>query len=93
MLNLLIVFSAIFLILAFFEEKRTNSLLFCALSSFIGLGANRIAYVEDAGYYAYVPLAFVIVAIVYSVYIVYVVIVESQKKTWGDEVDEKMNVV
>lgn len=97
MVNEIIFFGAVFLsgifmvlgILGKNKEDYHDKLVFLSLSAFIGIGGVYLSYQELVPFYAYIPLSFTIVSIIYAIYVVYLII--SDKKDWGDEVDEGMN--
>lgn len=84
MFILIMLLSMVFMILLFFEEDNVKSIIFGALSAFLGFGAYALSYDGTNYKYAMVPLIFVVISILWSIYKVYMIIQEANKKNWGD---------
>lgn len=76
----------VFMILLFYEEDSIKSIIFGTLSVFLGFGAYAISYDGTNYQYAFIPLVFVIISLLWSIYKIYILIQESNKKDWGTEV-------
>ncbi len=79
--------SMIFMILLFYEEDQTKSLIFGSISVFLGIGAYRLSYDGTNYQYAFIPLAFIVISVVWSIYLIYGIIVENNKKDWGTDIE------
>ncbi len=92
MLIILIVLTALFMLLGIFlDVEKPKQLIMLGLAVFLGTGGTYLSYNEGEPYYAYIPLSFAITSLIYSIYVIYTII--SEKKDWGQEVDEGMSGV
>lgn len=91
MLIILIVMTALFMMLGvFMKEEKQVQLIMLGLAIFLGIGGTYLSYHEGEPFYAYIPLVFTITSLIYSIYVIYTIL--SNKKDWGQEVDEGMKV-
>ncbi len=77
-------FTILFLILMFYEDDNIKSIIFGAVTSFLGFGAYALSYDGTNYKYSFVPLVFVVISILWSIYKIYLIIQEANKKDWGD---------
>ena len=92
MFILITMLSMVFMILLFYEEDYTKSLVFGGISVFLGLGAYRLSYDGTNYQYSFIPLVFVIISVVWMIYTVYSIIAENNKKDWGKDIEGMDNV-
>ncbi len=87
MLELLIAFDLIFIILMMIDEDKTKSIIYGAIAAFMGFGAYRLSFDGTNYQYAFIPLAFIVISVVWSIYLIYGIIVENNKKDWGTDIE------
>jgi len=87
MFILITMLSMVFMILLFYEDDYTKALVFGGISAFLGLGAYRLSYDGTNYQYAFIPLSFIIISVVWMIYIIYGIIVENNKKDWGTDIE------
>ena len=70
-----------------YDKEKAKSLVFGGLSAFLGYGGYRLSFDGTNYNYAFIPLAFIVISIVWSIYLVYGIIVEANKKDWGTDIE------
>lgn len=83
MLIILIILTVVFSILGMWlSEHKPNQLIMLGLAVFLGIGSTYLCYQEGEAYYAYIPLSFAVVSLIYAIYVIWGIIIP---KEWGSE--------
>ena len=87
MLETLFYINSAAILMMLITKDNTKSLIFGGISAFLGFGAYRLSFDGTNYPYAFIPLSFVIISVIWMIYIVYGIIAENNKKDWGTDVE------